>query len=58
MTRGNYFAAVESFSRALGIHQTIAVLQKREESYRRLGLNARADEDHRAVQKLMTTAFQ
>jgi tetratricopeptide (TPR) repeat protein len=58
MTRGNYLAAVESFSRALGIHQTIAVLQKREESYRRLGLNARADEDHRAVQKLMTTAFQ
>jgi tetratricopeptide (TPR) repeat protein len=58
MSRGEYLAAVDSLSRAAGIHQTVAVLQKRAECYQRLGLNARADEDHRTVQKLMTTATQ
>jgi tetratricopeptide (TPR) repeat protein len=58
MARGNHLAAVESFSRALGIHQNIAVLQKREECYRRLGLQTRAEEDHRTLQKLMAAALQ
>jgi tetratricopeptide (TPR) repeat protein len=56
MVRGNYLAAVDSLSRALGIHQTIASLQKREECYRHLGLQMRADEDRRAVEKLTASA--
>jgi tetratricopeptide (TPR) repeat protein len=58
MAQGNYLGAVDSLSRALGIHRGIAALQKREECYRRLGLFARAEEDHRAVQKLMATTLQ
>jgi tetratricopeptide (TPR) repeat protein len=52
MGKGDNLAAIESFSRALGIEKTSAALQKREECYRRLGLFARADEDHRALQEL------
>lgn len=52
MQRGNNMAAIESLSRALTIEQTAAALQKREECYRRVGLLARADEDHRAWQTL------
>lgn len=52
MADGNNLAAIESLSRALAIQQTAAGLQKREECYRRVGLNARADEDHRALQQL------
>lgn len=52
MARGDNLAAIESFSRALAIQRTSAALQKREECYRRLGLHARADEDHRALQEL------
>lgn len=52
MAHGDNLAAVESFSRALAIQKTSAALQKREESYRRLGLRARAEEDHRALQEL------
>ncbi|MEY2438921.1 MAG: hypothetical protein QOI34_306 [Verrucomicrobiota bacterium] len=55
---GNCLAAVDSLSRAIAIHQTIAALQKRAECYDRLGLHTRADEDHRAVQKLMASAAQ
>jgi tetratricopeptide (TPR) repeat protein len=58
MARGDYLAAVDSLSRAAGIHQSVAVLQKRAECYQRLGLNARADEDHRTIQKLLSTAVQ
>ena len=58
MARGDYVAAVDSLSRATGIHQSVAVLQKRAECYQRLGLNARADEDHRTIQKQMSTAVQ
>jgi tetratricopeptide (TPR) repeat protein len=58
MAREDYLNAVDSLSRAAGIHQSVAVLQKRAECYQRLGLNARADEDHRTVQRLMTTAVQ
>jgi tetratricopeptide (TPR) repeat protein len=52
MADGNNLAAIESLSRALAIQQTVASLQKREECYRRVGLHARADEDHRALQQL------
>jgi tetratricopeptide (TPR) repeat protein len=52
MQRGNNVAAIDSLSRALAIQQTVAVLQKREECYRRVGLFARAEEDHRALIEL------
>ena len=52
MTEGNCVAAIESFSRALAIEKTAAGLQKREECYRRVGLPARAEEDHRALEQL------
>lgn len=52
MSRGDFVAAVESFTRALAISQTPAVLQKREECYRQLGLLTKADEDHRALDAL------
>jgi len=58
MSRDDYLAAVDSLSRSAGIHQSVAVLQKRSECYRHLGLNARADEDRRTVQQLMTTTVQ
>ena len=58
MARGDYLAAVDSLSRATGIHQSVPVLQKRAECYERLGLTARADEDHQTVQKLMSTSVQ
>jgi tetratricopeptide (TPR) repeat protein len=52
MQRGNNLAAIESLSHALAIQQTVVGLQKREECYRRAGLHARAEEDHRALQQL------
>jgi tetratricopeptide (TPR) repeat protein len=52
MQRGNNLAAIDSLSHALTIQQTVAGLQKREECYRRVGLLARAEEDHRALQQL------
>jgi tetratricopeptide (TPR) repeat protein len=58
MLQGDYLAAVDSLSHAAGIHQSVAVLQKRAECYQHLGLNARADEDHRTLQRLMSTSVQ
>ena len=58
MARGDYLTAVDSLSRAAGIHQSVAVLQKRAECYQRLGLNGRAEEDHRTVQRLISTSVQ
>jgi tetratricopeptide (TPR) repeat protein len=52
MAHGDNLAAVESFTRALALEKTSGALQKREECFRRLGLGARADEDHRALQEL------
>jgi tetratricopeptide (TPR) repeat protein len=52
MSAGNNMAAIESFSRSLAIERTATSLQKREECYRRAGLTARADEDHRALDEL------
>lgn len=58
MARDDYLVAVDSLSRAIGIHPSVAVLQKRAECYERLGLNARAQEDQQSIQKLLTTAVQ
>ena len=58
MAHGDYLAAVDSLSRAAGIHQTVAVLQKRAECYQRLGLNARAEEDLSTIQKLNSTTVE
>jgi tetratricopeptide (TPR) repeat protein len=55
---GDSLAAIDSLSRALAIQQTVAGLQKREECYRRLGLQARADEDHRAMQQLTASTLK
>ena len=58
MARGDYLTAVDSLSRSAGIQQSVAVLQKRAECYQRLGLNGRAEEDHRTVQRLLATSVQ
>jgi tetratricopeptide (TPR) repeat protein len=58
MAAGDHLAAIESLSKALAIQQTAAALQKREECYRRVGLQARADEDHRALQQLSARSFK
>ena len=58
MQRGTYVDAVESLSRALTINQSTTALQKREECYRRLGLFAKAEEDHRAVEDLNARSFR
>ena len=55
MTRGDHVAAIESLTRALAINQTPAALQKREECYVKLGLLAKAEEDHRALEVLNGT---
>jgi tetratricopeptide (TPR) repeat protein len=52
MQRGDNLAAIDSLSRALAIEQTVGALQKREECYRRAGLQARAAEDQRALRQL------
>ncbi len=52
MARGDNLAAVDSFSRALALGKSSPALIKREECYRRLGLIARADEDHRTLLEL------
>jgi tetratricopeptide (TPR) repeat protein len=54
--RGNNPGAIDSLTHSLNIEQTAAALQKREECYRRAGMNARADEDHRALQTLSARA--
>jgi tetratricopeptide (TPR) repeat protein len=54
MARGDNLAAVESFTHALNQQVSSPALQKREECYRRLGLSARADEDHRTLLNLNT----
>jgi tetratricopeptide (TPR) repeat protein len=58
MARGDNLAAIDSLSRALEIHQTASGLQKREECYRRVGLQARADDDHRALRELTARALK
>lgn len=52
MQRGACVDAVESLSHAIAINQTAGALQQREECYRRLGLFAKAEDDHRAIENL------
>jgi tetratricopeptide (TPR) repeat protein len=55
MRQNDYLAAIDSLSRALAINQTVATLEKREECYRKLGLLAKADDDHKALEQIRTT---
>ena len=50
MQQTDYLAAIESLTRSLAINQTAAALAKREESYRKLGLLAKAEQDHKTLQ--------
>jgi tetratricopeptide (TPR) repeat protein len=52
MDRSDDVAAIDSLSRALALQQTAPALAKREECYRRAGLQKQANEDHRALQEL------
>jgi tetratricopeptide (TPR) repeat protein len=56
MTRSDFVAAIESFSRALAINQTTVALQKREQCYRQIGLFTKAEEDHRTLETLNSRA--
>lgn len=50
--RNDYSAAIDSLTRALALNQTAAALARREECYRRLGLFAKAEDDHRLLEQL------
>ncbi len=52
MTRQEYDAAIESFTRALSINKSAEALEQRAECYLRLGLTAKADADRRELEKL------
>jgi tetratricopeptide (TPR) repeat protein len=52
MQQADYLAAIDSLTRALAINQTTAALEKREECYRKLGLLAKADDDHKALEQI------
>jgi tetratricopeptide (TPR) repeat protein len=52
MQRIDYLAAIESLTRALAINQTAAALARREECYRKLGLLAKAEDDHQTLEQL------
>ncbi len=51
MQQDDCAAAVDSLSRALAINQTAAVLARREECYRKLGLLAEAEADRKALEE-------
>jgi tetratricopeptide (TPR) repeat protein len=54
MRRADYPGAIDSLTRALAINQTAAALTKREECYRKLGLLAKAENDHKALEQFST----
>jgi tetratricopeptide (TPR) repeat protein len=56
MARGETLSAVDSFTHAIETNQTVTVLQKREQCYRRLGLLVKAEQDRRAVEELARTS--
>lgn len=58
MERSDFAQAIDSLSRGLGINQTAVALLKREQCYRRLGLLAKAEEDHRLREALTAKALQ
>ncbi|HEY2713666.1 MAG TPA: hypothetical protein VGI60_14220 [Chthoniobacterales bacterium] len=51
MQRDDYNAAIDSLTHALSINQTAAALTKREECYRKMGLLAKAEDDHKALEQ-------
>jgi tetratricopeptide (TPR) repeat protein len=56
MARGETLSAIESFTHALDVNQTVAALQKREQCYRRLGLLVKAEQDRKAQEELARTS--
>lgn len=52
MEQKKYEAAIESFSHALSLYKTAAVLEKREACYRQTGNDMKAGEDQRALEEL------
>ncbi|MEY2480598.1 MAG: hypothetical protein QOI04_1525 [Verrucomicrobiota bacterium] len=58
MARADYNGAIESFSRALALNKSAVILQKREQCYREVGLLAKAEQDHRAMEELIAKAMQ
>lgn len=58
MMRGETVSAIDSLSHALQLNQTAVALQKRAECYRKIGYNARAEEDLRALQDLTARAMR
>jgi hypothetical protein len=52
MGRQDYAAAIDSLTRALAINRTPAVLAKREECYRKVGLLAKAEDDRKAREEI------
>ncbi len=52
MTRDEYGAAIDSFTRALSINKSAEALEQRAECYLRLGLTAEADADRRELENL------
>jgi tetratricopeptide (TPR) repeat protein len=53
--RADYLGAIDSLTRALAISQTAAALARREECYRKLGLLAKAEDDHRVLEQLKSS---
>ena len=52
MARGEILSAIDSFTHSLESNQTLVVLEKREQCYRRLGLLVKAEQDRRAREEL------
>lgn len=55
MQNSDYPAAIDSLTRALQINQTAGALEKREECYRRVGLIAKAQQDHHLLEQFRAT---
>ena len=51
MERDDYKAAIDSLTHALSINQTAAALTKREKCYRKIGLQAKAEDDHKTLEQ-------
>jgi tetratricopeptide (TPR) repeat protein len=55
MQNNDYQAAIDSLTRAFQINQTAGALEKREECYRRVGLIAKAEQDHQVLEQFRAT---
>lgn len=52
MARGETLSAIDSFTHSLESNETVIVLEKREQCYRRLGLLVKAEQDRKAREEL------